>query len=189
MQKSTARKPSNMVNAPTLTRPPNGQFIATTLFLALMLDLLPWQGSALLLRPDFVLLLLLYWVVHQPLRIGMAAAWGLGLVMDVADGALLGQYALAYSVSIFLALALHRRIRAFSLWPQALHIYSLLLVSQILVLLTHLISGSEFIGWGYFLSSLTGALIWPLLSLLVEMALKYKTAPEAAFTSTRGGEK
>jgi rod shape-determining protein MreD len=178
-----------MANAPALTRPPSGQFIALTLFAALMLDILPWQGAALLLRPDFVLLLLLYWAVHQPLRIGMAAAWGLGLVMDVADGALLGQYALAYTVAIFIALTLHRRIQAFSLWPQAWHVFPLLLVSQILILLAHLLSGAAFIGWGYFLASITGALFWPPLCLLVQLALKYRSPQEIAYTASRGSEK
>lgn len=178
-----------MSNAPSLTRPPSSQFVAMTLFVALMLDILPWQGAALLLRPDFVLLLLLYWAVHQPLRVGMAAAWGLGLVMDVADGALLGQYALAYTIAIFLTLSLHRRIQAFGLWPQALHIFPLLLVSQILVLLVHLLSGATFIGWGFFLASISGALLWPLLSLLVQQAQKHKSPTEAAYSSSRHGEK
>lgn len=178
-----------MNEAPSLTRPPSNRFIAMTLFMALMLDLLPWQGTALLLRPDFVLLLLAYWAIHQPLRIGMAAAWMLGLVMDVADGALLGQYALAYTLSIYLALALHRRIQAFGLWPQAWHIFPLLLVSQVLTLLIHLFSGASFIGWGYFLASITGTLLWPPLSLLVQMALRYRLSPEIAYTSARSGEK
>src|SRR5512139_2112974 len=144
------------VSAPALTRPVSGQFMATSLFAAVMLNLLPWQGLVLLARPDFVLLVLLYWVIHQPLRIGMAAAWGLGLVMDVADGALLGQFALSYTVAIFLALVLHRRIQAFGLWQQALHVSVLLLISQLLTLLVHLVSGASFIGWGYFLATISG---------------------------------
>lgn len=178
-----------MAIAPSLTRPPSGQFIATSLFVALMLNILPWPGIALLLRPDFVLLLLLYWAVHQPLRVGMATAWGLGLVMDVADGALLGQYALAYTIAIFLALFLHRRIQAFGLWPQALHVFPLLLVSQILVLLTHLLSGATFFGWSFFLASISSALLWPLLSLLVQQAQKHKSPVEVAYTSSRNGDK
>lgn len=174
--------------APALAQPASGQFIAMSLFVALMLDLLPWQGVALLARPDFVLLLLLYWVVHQPLRVGMAAAWGLGLVMDVADGALLGQYALAYTVSAYLALMLHRRIQAFGLWQQALHVAMLLILSQTLILLTHLASGSSFIGWRYFLSSASGALFWPMISLLIELLLQRKSLQEIAYSS-RGGEK
>lgn len=166
------------VSARALTRPVRGQFIAMSLFAALMMDLLPWQGVALLARPDFVLLLLLYWAIHQPLRVGMAAAWGLGIVMDVADGALLGQYALSYSVTIFLALILHRRIQAFGLWPQALHVSVLLLASQSLTLLAHLASGASFIGWSYFLASISGTLLWPALGLLIPLILKHKTLPE-----------
>lgn len=165
-------------SAPVLTRPVSGQFIAMSLFLALMMDLLPWQGIALLARPDFVLLLLLYWVINQPLRVGMAAAWGLGIVMDVADGALLGQYALSYTVTIFLALVLHRRIQAFGLWQQALHVSVLLLASQLLTLLVHLASGADFIGWSYFLASVSGTLLWPVLGLVIPLALKHKNLPE-----------
>ncbi|BCB28651.1 rod shape-determining protein MreD [Sulfurimicrobium lacus] len=166
------------VSAPALTRPVSVQFMATSLFAAVMLNLLPWQGVVLLARPDFVLLVLLYWVIHQPLRIGMAAAWGLGLVMDVADGALLGQYALSYTVAIFLALILHRRIQAFGLWQQALHVSVLLLTSQLLTLLVHLVNGASFIGWGYFLATISGTLLWPALGLLIPLALKHKTLPE-----------
>lgn len=165
-------------SAPALARPVNGQFIAMSLFVALMMNLLPWQGVALLAHPDFVLLLLLYWAIHQPLRVGMAAAWGMGIVMDVADGALLGQYALAYSVTLFLALVLHRRIQAFGPWPQALHVSVLLLASQLLSLLVHLASGAGFIGGGYFLATLSGTLLWPALALLIPLALKHKTPPE-----------
>ncbi|MEN6585079.1 MAG: rod shape-determining protein MreD [Sulfuricella sp.] len=166
------------VSAPALTRPVSGQFIATSLFAAVMMDLLPWQGVALLARPDFVLLVLLYWVIHQPLRIGMAAAWGLGLIMDVADGALIGQYALSYTFAIFLALILHRRIQAFGLWQQALHVSVLLLVSQLLTLLVHMVNGTSFIGWGYFFASVSGTLLWPALGLLITTALKHKALPE-----------
>lgn len=178
-----------MAKAPALTRPPNGQFIALTLFGALMLDILPWQGAGLLLRPDFVLLLLLYWTIHQPLRVGMALAWGFGLIMDVADGALLGQYALAYTIAIFLALALHRRIQAFGLWAQAWHVFFLLLVSQLLILLVHLLSGANFIGWGFFLASITGTLLWPPVSLLIQLALKHRSLPDVAYTASRSNEK
>lgn len=154
-----------------------------------MLNLLPWQGELLLLRPDFVLLMLLYWTIRQPLRVGMGAAWGLGLVMDVADGALLGQFALAYTVSTYGALILHRRIQSFSLWPQALHVLLLLLLAQVLALLVHLLAGQAFIGFRYFLASLVGALFWPLASILIELLQKQKITPDAAYPAARGGDK
>jgi rod shape-determining protein MreD len=175
--------------AATLQRPPSTQLMAFTLFAALMLDLLPWQGVLLLARPDFLLLMLLYWVMQQPLRVGMAAAWSLGLAMDVADGALFGQYALAYTVAVYLALILHRRIQAFGLWQQALHVSFLLATSQILVLLIHLASGANFIGWRYFLATLTGTLCWPGLALLMQLARKQLSVTEIGYTSSRMGEK
>lgn len=177
------------LTSPALTRPPKTQLILASLFVGLMLNLLPWQGELLLLRPDFVLLMLLYWTIRQPLRVGMGAAWGLGLAMDVADGALLGQYALAYTVSTYAALILHRRIQSFSLWPQALHVLLLLLLAQVLALLVHLLAGQAFIGFRYFLASLTGALCWPLASILIELLQKQKTIPDAAYPAARGGDK
>ncbi|MDP2828420.1 MAG: rod shape-determining protein MreD [Sulfuricellaceae bacterium] len=177
------------LTAPSLARPPSGQLIFASLFVGLMLNLLPWEGASLLLRPDLVLLMLLYWTIRQPLRVGMGAAWGLGLAMDVADGALLGQYALAYTVSTYLALILHRRIQSFSLWPQALHVLVLLLVAQTLTLLVHLLANQAFIGFRYFLASLTGALFWPVISIIIELLQKQKSSPDVAYPAARGGDK
>ena len=70
-------------------------FIAVSLIAALLLNLLPWSGVALWLKPDFVALVVLYWCIEQPRRLGFVAAWLLGLFMDVADGTLFGQHALA----------------------------------------------------------------------------------------------
>lgn len=174
--------------APTLKQPASTRFIILSLFVALMLDLLPWQGIALLARPDFVLLMLLYWIIHQPLRVGLAAAWSLGLVMDVADGALLGQFALAYTVTAYLALMLHRRIQAFGLWQQALHVAMLLVFCQALILMTYLVTGSHFIGWRFFLASASGTLAWPVICLFIELLQQRKALPDIGY-SARSGEK
>jgi rod shape-determining protein MreD len=149
-----------------ILRPASGKFIAFTLVCALLLNLLPWEGIALILRPDFVALVLLYWCIHQPRKLNMGSAWFMGLLIDVADGALLGQHALAYTIMVFAALMLHRRILMFPLWQQALHVFPLLLLLQFVTLLIKLIAGSAFSGWSLFLSAISGALIWPVLALL-----------------------
>ncbi len=172
-----------------LQRPASGRLIFATVFAGLILNLLPWTGLGLLARPDFVLLVLLYWTINQPLRVGMAAAWGMGLIMDVADGALLGQYALAYTVAAYVALILHRRIQSFGLWQQALHIGLLLAASQLLTMLVHLASGADFIGWRYFLASITGTLLWPALALLIRLVATQKSLPEIAYTAARSTDK
>ncbi|MEO8009231.1 MAG: rod shape-determining protein MreD, partial [Betaproteobacteria bacterium] len=85
-------------------------YIALTLLVALMINLLPLTGWVLALRPDFVALVLLYWGIYQPRKIGFLPAWLLGLAMDVADGSLFGQHALAYSFMMFAAIALQHII-------------------------------------------------------------------------------
>ncbi len=159
--------------------PPSRKLIALSLIGGLMLNLLPWQGFLLLLRPDFVALLLLYWCVNQPARLGIGTAWVMGVIMDVADGTLLGEHALAYVLVTYLALALRRRILMFTLWQQALHIVLLLLLLQGTLLLLHLAAGASFIGWSYFLAALTGTLLWAPLSFLLQLAQRKKTSPES----------
>src|SRR3954467_15163119 len=90
-------------------------FILFTLVMALLINLLPWSGWALAIKPDFVALGILYWRIQQPHKVGFASAWSLGLMMDTADASLLGQHALAYSVLAYAGIALHRRVLRFTI--------------------------------------------------------------------------
>jgi rod shape-determining protein MreD len=156
-------------NAPEILKPTSTKYIVFTLFAALMVNLLPWGGWLLSLRPDFVALALLYWSVREPRALGFGTAWLMGLLMDVADGVLLGQHALAYVLTFFAALTLHRRIQRFGLWEQALHILLLLLLLQSVMLLVRLMAGPPSWGMSYFLATFTGALSWPLVSRLMQL--------------------
>jgi rod shape-determining protein MreD len=155
-------------------------YLLVTLFVALMVNLLPLTGWVLALRPDFVALVLLYWGIYQPRKIGFLPAWLLGLAMDVADGSLFGQHALAYSVMMFTAIFLHRRISMFDMRQQILHVLPVLLVMQLIVLGVRQAAGGEFPGWWYFLSSITGALLWPATDLLLKIPLRQRTDPDEA---------
>lgn len=144
-------------------------FIAGTLLAALLVNLLPWSGYALWVRPDFVALVLLYWCIEQPRRVGFLAAWLLGLLMDVADGVLFGQHALAYSIVAYAGIVLHRRVRMFPLPLQVLHVIPLLLVNDLIVLLLRLAAGGEFPGLRYFLGAVIGGVLWAPVSLLLKL--------------------
>jgi|LakWasM128_HOW14_FD_contig_21_327425_length_953_multi_4_in_0_out_0_1 rod shape-determining protein MreD len=144
-------------------RPVSLKLIYLTLFAAYMLYLLPWAGFGLLLRPDFVLLVLLYWMLRAPHLCNVGTAWMMGLWLDIASGSLFGQYALAYSVTAFFAIYYQRRLVLFSAWQQVGYVMLLLLVSQIVLLVIKLMAGNALPGWGYFLSSLSGVLLWQLL--------------------------
>ena len=155
-------------------------YIALTLLVALMTNLLPLTGWVLALRPDFVALVLLYWGIYQPRKIGFLPAWLTGLAMDVADGSLFGQHALAYVVMMFAAIALHRRVSMFDMRHQILHVLPILLIMQLIVLGVREAAGAEFPGWWYFLASITGALLWPVTDLLLKIPLRQRPDPDDA---------
>jgi rod shape-determining protein MreD len=148
-----------------LLRPVNPAFIWFTLFIALAANLLPWGRTPFV--PDFLALALVFWNVQQPRRVGIGAAFVFGLLMDVHDGALFGEHALAYTLLSYGAISLHRRILWFPLGAQALHIFPLLLVAQVASLLIRLWVGGMFPGWSYFIESVVGAVLWPAISWLL----------------------
>ena len=169
------------VNSPTqeILSHVRSRFIVLSLAVALLLNLLPLQDVALLLRPDFVALMVLYWSINQPQRVGMSVAFAMGLLMDVGDASIFGQHALAYSVMAFIALLLHRRLRIFSLRKQVPQVGLLLLSAQLVMLLTGLLTGASLPGWDFFLASASGALLWPLLPALLKMPQRRKPDPDA----------
>jgi rod shape-determining protein MreD len=104
----------------------------------------------------------------------------LGLAMDVGDGSLFGQHALAYTVMMFAAIALHRRVSMFDLRHQILHVLPMLLIMQLIVLGVREAAGGQFPGLWYFLSSITGALLWPATDLLLKIPLRRRRDPDDA---------
>lgn len=153
-------------------------FIAATLVTALLVNLLPWSGWWLWVKPDFVALVVLYWCIVQPRKIGFTAACLLGLLMDVADGSLLGQHALAYSVLAYAGIVLHRRVQQFSITPQVLHVIPLLLVNDLIIIVIRMLAGSDFPGYQYFIGSFIGGALWPALSILLKLPQRPKPDPD-----------
>jgi rod shape-determining protein MreD len=152
-----------------LLLPANPVFIWLSLILAMLGNMLINMGGAGRAPwvPDLLALTLVFWNVHQPLRVSVGAAFVFGLAMDVHHTALLGQHALAYSVLSFLAVFIHRRLLWFPVMTQAFHVLPLFALAQLLVVVLRLASGGVFPGWSVVLAPvLTGAL-WPVASLLL----------------------
>jgi rod shape-determining protein MreD len=157
--------PLRASNKQYLLRPVNPAFIAGSLLVAFIFNLLPW--GRLLAVPDFVALVLVFWNIHQPRRVGMGAAFLMGIFMDVHSAARLGESALAYTLLSYGAIMLHRRVVAFPVLMQVLQVLPLFLVAQLVVLLVRIVVGAPFPGWAFFLESLTTALLWPLATWLL----------------------
>ena len=133
-------------------------FIFLSLLVALLLNFMPtahWPGV-----PDWVALVLCFWSVREFRRVGMGWAFILGLLMDVADGAVLGQHGFAYVLLAYGAASLSRRILWFPLIQQALQIMPLLLLCQAIQVVMRLMVGGEFPGWGYFVGPIIATLLW-----------------------------
>jgi len=151
-----------------ILRPAKPWFVLLSLLVALVANLAPLNGIALALRPDFLALVLLYWCIQQPRYVGVGAAWAVGLIMDVGDATVFGQHALAYAVLAYGAEYFRRRVLRFPLWQQAVQVAALLLLCSLIVLLVRFVGGAMLPGWIYFAPPLVGALLWPLVSVLLQ---------------------
>jgi rod shape-determining protein MreD len=152
-----------------------------SLVIAFMLSVLPWSGGWLLARPDFVLLVLIFWALHEPRSIGQGMAFAVGLLMDVSDSMLLGQHALAYVIAAFGAQVLRVRILTFGLAEQTLHVLGITVVASAVMLLLNLLLGADFPGAAYFISPVVTAFLWgPVNWLLYMPAVRRRRGGDAS---------
>ena len=157
--------------------PASNTFIVLSLVVALLFNWLPWKGIWLALRPDFVALVLLYWCIHKPYRVGIGTAWLMGIFADVADASLFGQHALAYSVLAFGGIVLHRRMQMFDLRLQALQIFPVLLLSYLAYAAVHW-QLHGYVAWGYFLGSIVSSLLWAPLTIMLQTLRRPPSDPD-----------
>ena len=148
-----------------LLLPVNPLFIGLTIMVGLMLNLLPLGRGVWL--PDMLLLVLVFWGVHEPNRVGMGWAFLLGLCMDVHQSALLGQHAIIYAGVMFGVLLVRRRITWLSVWAQAVHGLPRFMAADIAQVLMRMLMRGGFPGWGFITPSLWAALLWPVVSWLL----------------------
>jgi rod shape-determining protein MreD len=148
-----------------LLLPASPMFIWTSLVGALLLNMLPLGRTPWM--PDCLALVLVFWAVHQPLRIGVGAAFVFGLAMDVHQASLLGQHALAYTALTFFAIMIHRRLLWFTVPSQALQVFPLFAAAHAISLVIRLVAGANFPGWDIVLAPVFEALLWPVASVLL----------------------
>jgi rod shape-determining protein MreD len=164
-----------------LLLPANPLFIWGSLLAALLLNMLQnigfWGRAAWV--PDILALTLVFWSVHQPLRVGIGAAFVFGLCLDVHQAGLMGANALAYTVLSFLAITIHRRLLWFSVPSQAVQVLPLFLVAHLINLATKLLAGGDFPGMSLFLSPVIESLLWPVASVVLLAPQRRAPDPDA----------
>jgi rod shape-determining protein MreD len=128
----------------------------------MLLGLLGWRWL-----PDVLAIVLVFWIVYQPRRVGLVVAFILGLAMDVHESSLLGQNALSYVVLSAMALAMQRRLLWFPLREQALQIIPLFVVASLLEWVTRLVVNDMLPHWSQLIAPLIQAALWPLVGALL----------------------
>jgi len=148
-----------------LLMPVSPTFVWVTLVVAFLLNAVPLGRVPAM--PDFLALVLVFWNVHEPRRIGIGTAFAFGLVMDVHQGAVLGQHALAYSLLSFFAVSISSRLLWFAVPSQAVQILPLFIGAQAVTLVVGVIAGGMLPGWQMLLAPALQALLWPIATFIL----------------------
>jgi rod shape-determining protein MreD len=151
-----------------VSRSRNGWVLPVRLLLALLLGLVPLPATLQPLRPYWLALVLAYWVLEAPERIGLGVAFALGLLADLAFGGLLGEQAMRLVILTFILDRFRPRMRFFPLSQQAVAIGGLLLNDRVVGLVIHLVLGAVQLPWTYWVAPLLGMLLWAPLYLVLD---------------------
>ncbi|MEJ7688011.1 MAG: rod shape-determining protein MreD [Variovorax sp.] len=160
-----------------LLLPVSPLFIWASLLVAMLLNMLPLGRAAW--TPDLLALVIVFWSVHQPSRIGIGAAFMFGLLMDVHQTAMLGQHALSYTTLGFFATMVHRRLLWYPVVSQALQLLPLFVLSHLIELAIRMIGGGTFPGWTVMAAPAIESAVWPLASLLLLAPQRRTPEPDA----------
>ncbi|HLU13393.1 MAG TPA: rod shape-determining protein MreD [Arenimonas sp.] len=139
-----------------------------SLFFGLLVMVLPLPAGIDVARPYLLALLLVYWLLECPHRVGLGTAFLAGLVADLASGTLLGEQAMRLVILAFLVQRFRARLRFFPLWQQAAAVGALLLNDRLVALVIHAVAGIGLPHWGTWVSPLLGFALWPWLFLLLD---------------------
>lgn len=141
--------------------------VGLSLVLAILLQVYPLSGAAAYWRPDFLFLVMFYWLRQCPFSLGLGFAWLVGLVGDVAYGDIVGRTALAFCLSAYLLHLLQQRILHYRTVHEVWLLVPLLVISQTIVLTVNVILGRGIIWSTVFYTALTSALVWPMLKIVL----------------------
>lgn len=158
-----------------LDQPKQGnRLIVFSFVIAIMLTALPLPDWAVNWRPSWVALVLIYWCMAVPDRIGVSVAWCMGLILDVQQGTILGQNALGLTLIAYLTIGAHQRMRVYPLAQQAVLICFYLLFYELIMLLIMGYIGTGSRDWTYWMPAITSMLIWPWLFIILrDLRRKY----------------
>ena len=151
-----------------MSRVRNGWVLPVSLLFALLLGLIPLPEALQPFRPYWLALVLAYWLLEAPERVGPGVAFAIGLVADVAFGSLIGEQALRLVVLAFILDRFRARLRFSPLPQQAVTIGVLLLNDRVINAVVHVVLGVPQLAWSYWLAPLVGMVLWAPVHLVLD---------------------
>ena len=153
-----------------MIRAPTGWLIYGSFLVGLLFAVIPLPAMVQPLRPYLLAMLVAYWAMEAPTRVGFGTAFVLGVLADLATASVLGEQGFRLVVIAWLVQRFRTRLRFFPLWQQAAAVGLLLFNDRLLAWLIHLFVGSNLSSLAWWLSPLLGFLLWPWLYVLIDMA-------------------
>lgn len=145
-----------------------------TMLIALVFQLYPWSGTGIIVRPDFMLVAIIYWLLRAPYFCNIGLAWVGGLLVDLSTGSLMGQHSLSFALTAFVGLSYQRRLVLFNQWQILSYVLFLFVFHRSLLLVLKLFSGNQAPDWTYILPILSSLLLWKLMVLLFGDLTRHK---------------
>lgn len=147
--------------------------ILLTFLAAAVLSVVPLPSWLQWARPEWIALTLIYWCMALPHRVGIGSGLLAGVGLDVLEGAVLGQHALALVVVALLAILLYQRLRVYSLWQQAGVVFILVGINQLICQWVQNVEGVSAVPPLFLLPAVSSALLWPLVLLVLRGLRRY----------------
>ena len=148
--------------------------VLIAIVIALMLLMVPLPDWAAPFRPDWVTLALIYWAIALPRTWSVGSAWIVGIIVDVAQGTLLGQHAAALCVTIYVTVRLHLLMRVFPIVQLTATVFSLLALYQFILFWINGVAGVSAPSIDYWAPVISGTVIWPIVYMLLS-GVRYRT--------------
>jgi rod shape-determining protein MreD len=154
----------------SLVKTNNRWLIVTTYLLALLLSVLPLTFEARWLRPEFLCIFVIYWVVFSPNGSSLLLVFLMGCLQDLLEGSFLGRHALALLCVSYLCLLFEQRFKYYVAWQQAFLVFGLVLAHQFVDHWVHSLQGASATSFDFLMPAFTSALLWPLIWMLLDRA-------------------
>ncbi|MDU0809912.1 MAG: rod shape-determining protein MreD [Burkholderia sp.] len=154
-----------MSNPKYILHPANSFFIFFSLAASFLLNLTSLGN--LVISPDFLALVLLFWNVHQPYIIGIGITFMFGIMMDVHDACLLGEHGLAYTILVYGAMSICRRMASINPTVQILYVTPILISVQLIPFIICMFADFKLSIWHYLINGLSEGILWPIINYLL----------------------